>query len=553
MLGDVVEDRYLIEAELGEGAMGRVYRARHVKVGREVAIKVMHRNLARVPAVVERFAREALIAARLRHPNLVSVLDVGTAPDGSPLIVLELAPGEKLASLIDGPQPAERVLALIRQLLRGLEHAHAVGLVHRDLKPDNILVERTEDGREIPRIVDFGIAVACERDDSIAGRRITEANTVIGTPVYMSPEQARAQDVDPRSDLFSLGVIAYELLAGVPPFSGETIEVLLASCTEEPPSMHQRAGVTIEPALEAFVRTLMARRPEDRFQSAREALAALEQLVREPRRPLTPAMAVCGRGEQSPIRDEERLTSDTPTPCDRTMSDTQPGRELATRRLTALPRLATLTPARRRGALAGLAFAVAAVVAVAGWSNASGASGIEVARDVPAIAPSTHSSEPSLEVRRTVHVTVPAAQPDPEMAVEEPPTELQSTAAHRERPVRVVTRAPVVEAAATATASVVTTAPIVTRAPFVTRAPTVTTGPVFIGHDETRSAAWSDEADTPAAVAKRYMEVGKALRGAPDALWQRYRRIRINDALAHSDTRRAALATLAEIENALAN
>ncbi|HEU4613838.1 MAG TPA: serine/threonine-protein kinase, partial [Kofleriaceae bacterium] len=393
MLGDVVEDRYLIEAELGEGAMGRVYRARHVKVGREVAIKVMHRNLARVPAVVDRFAREAMIAARLRHPNLVSVLDVGTAPDGSPLIVLELAPGEKLASLIDGPQPAERVLALVGQLLRGLEHAHAVGLVHRDLKPDNILVERTEDGREIPRIVDFGIAVACERDDSIAGRRITEVNTVIGTPVYMSPEQARAQEVDPRSDLFSLGVIAYELLAGVPPFSGESIEVLLASCTEDPPSMHQRAGVAIEPAIEAFVRTLMARRPEDRFQSAQEALAALEHLVRAPtrpskpviancceapttRRPSKPVMAECERGEASTIRDDESPARDTPASRDRFIRDTQHGRELPTRRLSALPRLATLTPARRRGALAGLAFAVAAVVAVAGWSSASRASGL---------------------------------------------------------------------------------------------------------------------------------------------------------------------------------
>ena len=178
MLGELLEDRYLVEEELGAGAMGHVYRARHVRCGRQVAIKVMHRELARVPTIVERFAREALLAARLRHENLVGVLDVGTTRDRQPMIVLELAPGRTLSELVDGPMEAGRARALVCQILRGVAHAHAAGLVHRDLKPDNILVETRSDGVEVARIVDFGIAALANRDDSIVGRRLTD----VGTP-----------------------------------------------------------------------------------------------------------------------------------------------------------------------------------------------------------------------------------------------------------------------------------------------------------------------------------------------------------------------------------
>lgn len=156
-----------------------------------------------------------------------------------------------------------RSLDDVRQILEGLAHAHAAGLIHRDLKRGNILV----DENDVPRFVDFGIAVLASPDDSVAGRRLTETNIVIGTPFYMSPEQARAKDIDQRTDLFSLGVIMYELLAGMPPFTGTTVDVALANTLREPPSIYQRAGLEVDPLLEAFARKLMARSLDARFAS----------------------------------------------------------------------------------------------------------------------------------------------------------------------------------------------------------------------------------------------------------------------------------------------
>lgn len=252
MIGDLIEDRYLVEELLGEGAMGRVYLARHVKVGRKVALKVMHRDLARVPTILERFAREAWLAAKVRHPSLVAVLDVGMTPQREPLIVLELAPGVSLSDLAREPMAPSRVIGLVGSLLRGLEHAHAAGLIHRDLKPDNIRVEQMPDGREVPRIVDFGIALSTNTDDPIGSHRLTDAATPIGTPYYMSPEQVLAKDLDGRTDLFALGVIVYELLAGRLPFEGETSAIMMANLTLDPPPIAERAGLDVDPLLEAF-------------------------------------------------------------------------------------------------------------------------------------------------------------------------------------------------------------------------------------------------------------------------------------------------------------
>ena len=510
MLGEVVEDRYRIEAELGEGAMGRVYRARHVKVGREVALKVMHRDHANVPAIMERFAREAMIAARLRHPNVVAVLDVGTMPDHSPMIVLELAPGRKLSQLIDGPLARDRVVAIVRQLLCGLEHAHAAGLIHRDLKPDNILVETTPDGSEIPRIVDFGIAVTRVRDDSVAGRRITEANTIIGTPFYMSPEQALGKELDERTDLFSLGVIVYELLAGVLPCDGDRVDVVLAAVAKDPPAIADRAGVHVDPLLEAFARKLMARRREQRFQSAREALAMLE-LVERDRLAATKALAGAPSVEPQAESTAPRLFAAG------TNSDA-----VCTQAMTSASRVAA-EPRRRRG-LAALAAAVAAVVVACVIATS-----VVRPRGV---------SNAQLDVPMVDVTVVDRVEVEHQLVV-------------RDR-AALVQRAPAVIAQGKRSAVVAPTRQVVAPAHQVIAPAREVVEPVEpeVAHDEVTHDEVAQD-DSAANVAARYIAVGRALRGAPDELWQRYRRIRINDALATADSRRAALATLDAIERAL--
>jgi serine/threonine protein kinase len=277
LVGKVVAG-YRLDAELGSGAMGTVYRGTHLKVGRELAIKVMHPHLVRESRLLERFRREAKLAARLRHPNAVCVVDVCETHDRRQVMVLELAPGHSLTRIMEGgPVAPGRVVGLVRQILLGLEHAHEVGLIHRDLKPDNIIVEERDDGSEIPRIVDFGIAALRDPDDAAGGVRLTASGEMVGTPMYMAPEQARCEPFDHRVDLFALGVIVYELLCGNVPFDGSAIEIALANGSKDPPAMAARVpGIEVDALLELFARRLMARKLPERIASASDALRVLE-------------------------------------------------------------------------------------------------------------------------------------------------------------------------------------------------------------------------------------------------------------------------------------
>jgi serine/threonine-protein kinase len=347
LVGQVVEDRYRIEAQLGAGGMGVVYRARHIKVGREVAIKVLHDHLLSDPTMVARFEREAAIAARLAHRNLISVIDVGETPAKQKLMVLELARGKNLAEIVAGGALArDRVVALTAQLLAGLEHAHAAGLVHRDLKPENVIVEVDEHGIEIPKIVDFGVALLRGGDD----KRLTTAGIVLGTPHYMAPEHAQGHAVDPRCDLFALGVMVYEMLGGRLPFDGSGVDVALANITQDPPSILARTGVTVDPLVEAFARRLMARRVRDRFQCARAALdvlelvdtqrAAAEEILMPRADTETPRTRITALGTEAPvIRGPQRARGSTPphTPGPRA-STCQPAQRATARTSTELSR-----------------------------------------------------------------------------------------------------------------------------------------------------------------------------------------------------------------------
>jgi len=282
LIGKVVMDRYQIEAELGAGASGTVYRGRHVKLRRNVAIKVLHEDFADDRTMLARFRREAEAAARLRHPNVIGVLDVGETQDGHQLMVMDLVEGPSLGDLMAAGLPRGRIINLVRQILAGLDHAHSAGLVHRDLKPDNVIVERDHHGQEVPRIVDFGIA-ALRTDDAAGAGRLTAQGALLGTPIYMAPEQARGDHVDHRADLFALGVILFEMLSGMTPFEGSAMEIVIANMNEDIPRIAHRAPhANPDPILELFMRRLAARDPDHRFASAHDALAMLDLIERDP-------------------------------------------------------------------------------------------------------------------------------------------------------------------------------------------------------------------------------------------------------------------------------
>ena len=283
LIGTVVLGNYRIEEKLGKGTMGTVYRGVDQELRKEVAIKVMHDDLARERKLLERFKREAHVAAKMKHPNLMRVLDAGETRDKRPVMVLELARGKTLTAMLEISPAPGRVIRLMQQLLRGLEHAHNAGLIHRDLKPDNIMVELAPDGAEILRIVDFGIAILRGRDGEVQGGRLTETGQIVGTPLYMAPEQAQDEPYDHRVDLFALGVIMWEMLAGTTPFAGRTaVEIQLAYISKDPPPISTYVS-DVDPLIEAFARKLMARKVKQRFASATEALKVLDLLTTDRR------------------------------------------------------------------------------------------------------------------------------------------------------------------------------------------------------------------------------------------------------------------------------
>ena len=283
LIGRVLGSRYRVEALLGKGAMGAVYRARHVKLGRPFAVKVLHERLLVDPKLRKRFEREAELAGKLHHINVIGVVDVGETEDGIHFMVMEFAEGRTLGSLVDGPMESARAINLAQQLCDGLQHAHEHGLIHRDFKPENIIVEKDRFGHERPRIVDFGIAILRDdADDPEKKDRLTTAGLVLGTPHYMAPEHAMGAGIDHRIDLFALGVIMYELLTGWLPFDGDGVDVARANLIAPTPPMGVRVpGVVVDPLLEAFTRLLMQKKPADRPESAKAARHLLDLVERD--------------------------------------------------------------------------------------------------------------------------------------------------------------------------------------------------------------------------------------------------------------------------------
>lgn len=273
--GDVIQDRYRVIDELGRGGMSIVYRAEHTLLLKDVAMKLLRPELSMLKNVVERFQREARSVCRLDDPNIVRVTDFGRTKDGLLYLVMDLIDGRSLASLLDaeGRMTPDQAIPLVDQILSGLEHAHRFEIVHRDLKPENIMLVERDDQRLV-KILDFGIAKLGNADQ----KSITQAGTVFGTPRYMSPEQAAGEPVDHRTDLYTVGVILYQLLTGRVPFEGDsTVQLLAKVLTQDPPPLQvQGARESTRQALEQVVFQALAKEPEDRFASARAFRRALE-------------------------------------------------------------------------------------------------------------------------------------------------------------------------------------------------------------------------------------------------------------------------------------
>jgi serine/threonine-protein kinase len=287
IVGRTIAGKFHVEGLIGSGAMGAVYRAHHVALGKTVAIKVLHGEHADEPAFIARFQREAKAASRLNHPNSMQVLDFGAEPDGLLYIAMEYLDGRSLHRVLreERPLSPERIADILMQTLAALAVAHDMGVVHRDLKPENIVILRgtDDDGRpkDIVKVCDFGIAKltdsrayrgAGERDSAAP---VTTAGFLVGTPEYMSPEQGRGEPLDLRSDLYSVGVVLFEMLTGHVPFDAENaIGIVLKHITQEPPRPSQ-SDPGVDRRLEAICVRALRKGPLERYQTAREMRAEL--------------------------------------------------------------------------------------------------------------------------------------------------------------------------------------------------------------------------------------------------------------------------------------
>jgi serine/threonine-protein kinase len=276
LIGRVLGGRYRLLARLGQGGMGTVYRATHTLMDKPVAVKILRAELATDAEAVARFHREARSASRLDHDHCIRVTDFGQSDDGLLFLVMELLDGHSLAHVTRrGPVPAARAAAIGVAIAEALAHAHDAGIIHRDLKPDNVLLARRAKGREMVKVLDFGLAKLAS--DSALGPSITRDGTVFGTPEYMAPEQAEGEKLDGRTDVYALGVILYQLVCGEVPFkSSNFVALLTKQVSEEPtPPRDRRPDLEIPAGLELIILRCLAKRREDRYASAGEIADAL--------------------------------------------------------------------------------------------------------------------------------------------------------------------------------------------------------------------------------------------------------------------------------------
>ena len=264
LVGTVIADRYRIDRLLGEGGMGAVYLAEHTLMRKRVALKLLHADMSHDPEILGRFRREAQAAARISHPNVAAATDFGEAADGSFFLVLEYIEGTSLRKAIDKVERLThlRALHIVRQVSIALEKAHESGIIHRDLKPDNVMLVTKDGDPDFVKVLDFGIARIEPHTVKDARALVTKMGTILGTPEYMSPEQAAGETAGPGADIYSVGVMLYEMLSGDIPFDAEDRgQILNMHIQATPPRMKGEHP----PAIEALVMRLLSKTPADRL------------------------------------------------------------------------------------------------------------------------------------------------------------------------------------------------------------------------------------------------------------------------------------------------
>ena len=339
LIDRVLAERYHILKRIGEGGMGRVYLGEHVKMNRQCAIKVMSPALVNDHESATRFAREASSAARIIHPNVAAVFDYGES-EGLIYLVMEYVDGEPLSRILsrEAPLAVGRAVDIASQIADGLGAAHELGIVHRDLKPDNILIARTRGGREVAKVVDFGIAKAMQEG---AGDALTRTGLVIGTPEFMSPEQLLGDPIDARSDLYALGCILHLMLTATPPFAAATREQMIKRRLAEVAPHIQQIDPGLPDSLDRIVERLLARSPADRYGSAAEVRDALS------------GTHLRQSGESDMVRAARMTPRSAPTVSFATLANAETEVTRVVTSPMAESRWPSLTPARRRGILLG--------------------------------------------------------------------------------------------------------------------------------------------------------------------------------------------------------
>jgi serine/threonine-protein kinase len=279
LIGAIVAERYHVLKKLGEGGMGQVYLAEHVKMGRKSALKVMHPGMKADVDAVSRFNREAANASRITHPNVASVYDFGETPDGIIYLAMEFIDGPPLTSIVEqqGALPPKRAADIVRQTADALAVAHDMGIVHRDLKPDNIMIAKTRDGRDLVKVVDFGIAKAAGNE----AQKVTKTGLVVGTPEYMSPEQLSGDKLDGRSDIYSLALVAFNMLTGTLPFPSDSQqESMIMRLTDSPKQLAEMKPDRVWPAeVQAVMDRALERDANARYQNATDFGMALYNTI----------------------------------------------------------------------------------------------------------------------------------------------------------------------------------------------------------------------------------------------------------------------------------